>query len=259
VFACAVDWPGWCRSGRDADAAVTALAGYAPRYATVADEAGIVFPVDVDAADLDVVERIDGTGATDFGVPDKVPDVDREPLDEALLQRYADVLGAAWRVFDRVVADAPPVLRKGPRGGGRDRDDIVRHVAEAERSYARSIGVGFTPTQFATQGGQDALRAQIITALRDGSRSAPIVERGWPARYAARRIAWHVLDHAWEIEDKGDVEQPARAPSSPSTATPSSPSTATSPSGTQPSPVAPAIGSASASPVTVLRMPTSTR
>jgi hypothetical protein len=142
-------------------------------------------------------------------VPDGVPDVDLEPLDETLLQRYADVLGAAWRVFDRVTADAPPVLRKGPRGGGRDRDDIVRHVAESERSYARSVGVRFTPTQFAAQGGQHAMRAQIIAALRDGGRSAPTVERGWPARYAARRIAWHVLDHAWEIEDKGDVDQPA--------------------------------------------------
>jgi hypothetical protein len=27
---------------------------------------------------------------------------------------------------------------------------------------------------------------------------------GRPPRYAIRRIAWHVLDHAWEIEDKSD-------------------------------------------------------
>ena len=24
----------------------------------------------------------------------------------------------------------------------------------------------------------------------------------WPVPYAARRIAWHVLDHAWEMQDK---------------------------------------------------------
>jgi hypothetical protein len=35
-----------------------------------------------------------------------------------------------------------------------------------------------------------------------------LAERGprggirWPARYYVRRAAWHVLDHAWEIEDR---------------------------------------------------------
>ena len=36
------------------------------------------------------------------------------------------------------------------------------------------------------------------------SNGSPPVERGWPQRYAARRIAWHALDHAWEIEDRSD-------------------------------------------------------
>src|SRR5438067_302187 len=30
----------------------------------------------------------------------------------------------------------------------------------------------------------------------------PTGDRGWPVRYAARRMAWHVLDHAWEMEDR---------------------------------------------------------
>ncbi|HET6213465.1 MAG TPA: hypothetical protein VFE14_11405, partial [Micromonosporaceae bacterium] len=47
-----------------------------------------------------------------------------------------------------------------------------------------------------------ALREAIVAALSRPSDGGPVVERGWPARYAARRIAWHVLDHAWEIEDK---------------------------------------------------------
>lgn len=209
VFACAVDWPGWCRVGRDADAALEALAAYADRYAVVTTEAGIAFPTDITAAGLDVTEQVDGSGGTDFGVPDAVPGVDATPLDDDTVQRFADLLGASWRVFDRVVAGAPPVLRKGPRGGGRDRDDIVRHVTEAERSYARSIGVRFTPSQFAGPGGLEAMRAEVVAALRSDSRGAPIVERGWPTRYAARRIAWHVLDHAWEIEDRSDVDQPA--------------------------------------------------
>ncbi len=208
VFACAVDWPGWCRAGRGTDAALAALAAYADRYAVVTAEAGVACPAATTVDDLEVVERVDGSGATDFGVPDAIPDVDAEPLDDATMQRYVDLLGAAWRTFDRVVADAPPVLRKGPRGGGRDRDDIVRHVVESERAYARSIGVRVTPTRYAGPGGQEAVRAEVVDALRANSRGAPIVERGWPARYAARRIAWHVLDHAWEIEDKRDVDQP---------------------------------------------------
>jgi hypothetical protein len=32
----------------------------------------------------------------------------------------------------------------------------------------------------------------------------PPVPKGWPPRYAARRIAWHALDHAWEIEDRSE-------------------------------------------------------
>jgi hypothetical protein len=40
--------------------------------------------------------------------------------------------------------------------------------------------------------------------LRRPSKGGPLTEKGWPQPYAARRIAWHVLDHAWEIEDRTD-------------------------------------------------------
>ena len=207
TFACAVDWPGWCRVDRGDDAAIATLARYADRYAGVADEAGVVFPfAGVDAgsvaAQLTVVEHVEGSGATDFGAPYAVPQVDSAPLDEATALRYADLVAASWRVFDAVVAGAPAELAKGPRGGGRDRDEIVTHVAEAERSYARSLGVRYTPTQFGRAGGQAAMRAELIAVLRAARDGAPLVDNGWPAGYAARRLAWHVLDHAWEIEDK---------------------------------------------------------
>jgi hypothetical protein len=98
-------------------------------------------------------------------------------------------------VFDDVVAVAPAELRKGPRGGGRDRDQIERHVSDAEISYARKLGVRL---------GNDlpAIRAALIGLLGSPCDDAPVVEKGWPPRYGARRIAWHVMDHAWEIEDK---------------------------------------------------------
>ncbi len=44
-------------------------------------------------------------------------------------------------------------------------------------------------------------RAWITAALRDPA-SQVTPPRGWPLRYAARRIGWHGLDHLWEIEDK---------------------------------------------------------
>src|SRR5690349_9971305 len=36
VFACAADWPGWCRSGRDEEQALEALTTSASRYAVLA-------------------------------------------------------------------------------------------------------------------------------------------------------------------------------------------------------------------------------
>lgn len=209
TFACAVDWPGWCRVARGDDHAIATLASYAARYAVVAEDAGAAFPfagmaADTVAAELTVVEHVEGSGSTDFGAPGAVPNLDRAPLDGKTAERHAGLVAASWRVFDRVVAGAPAVLRKGPRGGGRDRDDVVAHVAESERSYARSIGVRFTPTEFGRSGGQAAMRAEIIAVLRSARDGAPAGGGGWPPRFAARRIAWHVLDHAWEIEDKGD-------------------------------------------------------
>ena len=117
-----------------------ALAAYADRFAPVAERAGVAFST-TRPPRFEVVERIAGTGATDFGVPDRVPAVDHEPLDRRARRRRANVVSASWAVFDDVVAAAPPTLRKGPRGGGRDRDAIVDHVVGAEASYARQLGV----------------------------------------------------------------------------------------------------------------------
>lgn len=198
VFACSLHWPGWCRSGRDEGAAIEALATYADRYADVAVRAGLDFP---SKPALDVVDRRRGTGETDFGAPGAISAADVEPLTGDDAKRQAALMAAAWRVFEDVVAGAPVELRKGPRGGGRDRDQVVEHVHESERAYARTLGVRYTPTMFAEPGGPAAMRGEILEVVR-GERQPDIRGKGWPLRYAARRIAWHVLDHAWEIEDK---------------------------------------------------------
>jgi len=193
VFASAVDWPGWCRSGRTERQALETLAGYAGRYAEVATGAGVRFAEDI--AEFDVVERFPGNVTTDVGAPAIIAAAEREPLDAVGAARVASLVAGCWPVFGRVVGNAPAQLRKGPRGGGRDRDDIVDHVAASELAYARKLGIRL---------GTDltASRAAIVEVLRTPSDGSCIGANFWPPRYAARRIAWHVLDHAWEIEDK---------------------------------------------------------
>ncbi|HEV8638463.1 MAG TPA: hypothetical protein VG370_29970 [Chloroflexota bacterium] len=202
VFACALDWPGWCRSGKDEGQALEALAAAAPRYARVAMEAGLACPVDAVGA-FEVVDRLPGSTTTDFGAPGAVAPRDAEPLTREEAERLAALVAASWTVFDRVVASAPAELRKGPRGGGRDRDAVVEHVLAAEVAYARKLGVRHRQPARGDVAAVAALRAGIVEALHAAAEGMPVVEKGWPPRYAARRIAWHVLDHAWEVEDRG--------------------------------------------------------
>ncbi|HEX6348069.1 MAG TPA: hypothetical protein VF160_01625 [Candidatus Dormibacteraeota bacterium] len=185
VFACALDWPGWCRSGRTEAEALAALAAYAPRYAPVAKLARVKF--DAQAAEQNVVERVCGGATTDFGAPEVRLASDSEPLKRAALKRTRALLGAAWQYFDRAAERAPERLRKGPRGGGRDTAKIVEHVYGAEGAYAPKLGVRVKDPQ--------ERREAVLAAL--DSEGTP-----WPARYLARRTAWHALDHAWEIEDR---------------------------------------------------------
>ncbi|HEY0487319.1 MAG TPA: hypothetical protein VGD72_13820 [Mycobacteriales bacterium] len=185
VFASSLDWPGWCRRGRGEEGALDALVSYADRYAAVA---GPGFA----PGEPTVVGRSPGDATTDFGAPSVVGPWDSEPLDPAEAARLADLLAACWSTMDGVVAGAPAELRRGPRGGGRDRDAVTDHVREAERAYGRKLGVRVAPrTPWGEQ--REALLAVLRAGAPDGT---------WPARYGFRRLAWHVLDHAWEIEDK---------------------------------------------------------
>jgi hypothetical protein len=196
VFACAVDWPGWCRSGKTDELALEALAAYGARYARVASEAGVRFSPD----ELEVVERVTGSASTDFGVPGEILERDRAPLDRKAAERLAKLVAAAWTELDRVAAASAAELRKGPRGGGRDRDKVVEHVLAAEAAYARKIGLKIVQPEHADRAAVEAAREAILGRLRDLQREPG--PKDWPVRYAARRIAWHALDHAWEIADR---------------------------------------------------------
>jgi hypothetical protein len=169
----------------------------------VARGAGQAFPARI-ADDLTVVERLNGGASTDFGVPGETAQAERQPTTAKEARRLAALVTAAWAVFDEVVAASPAQLRKGPRGGGRDRDPMVKHVLGAEAGYARKIGVIHKQPALADVEAIEALREDIAAVLATPSSGGPLVERGWTARYAARRIAWHVLDHAWEMQDRAE-------------------------------------------------------
>ena len=119
-------------------------------------------------------------------------------------KRLASLVQAAWAVYDQILADAPAVLRKGPRGGGRDRDKMADHVRDAEGAYVRKLGLRLEPPPRNDRPAIAAFRQAIIDVLQRPSKGNALVEKGWPQRYAARRIAWHALDHAWEIQDRSD-------------------------------------------------------
>jgi hypothetical protein len=201
VFACAIDWPGWCRSGRDEAQALATLGDYATRYRRVAEAAGLKFP---DRLDARVVARIEGSSGTEFGVPSEPTAADATSLSPPELERTCALVSAGWNIFDEVVRRAPPVLRKGPRGGGRDRDAIVDHVLGAEATiYARKLGARVGQPARDDVAAIRAEREVILACLR-GQHEVETRSSLWPVRYAARRIAWHVLDHAWEIEDRSE-------------------------------------------------------
>ena len=196
VFASALDWPGWCRSGKTEEDALETLADYAERYAAVPVRAGVRFGVKA-AEDFVVVERLAGNATTDFGAPAVPARAESAAVDARSAKGTAALVWACWELFDDVVANAPSRLRKGPRGGGRDRDKIVEHVADAETSYARKLGI---------KGIRDhaELRRAVAEVLGRRWDGTGVADNAWPTRYLARRIAWHALDHAWEIEDKSE-------------------------------------------------------
>jgi hypothetical protein len=177
------------------------LSDYVPRYAVVAGRAGTDFGYSVDD-DLCVVERVvTRSGGADFGVPTAILETDPAEVPAKEAARTAALLEASWQIFDEIVRGAPPTLRKGPRGGGRDRDAIVDHVASAEQMFAGKVGIKLPVPRPGRPEVVLANRVELLEWCRSG-RSRPGARAGWPPRYAARRLIWHVLDHAWEIEDR---------------------------------------------------------
>ena len=206
TFASAVDWPGWSRSGKTEELAVEALIASAPRYAAIAAGGSLDFPATLGLDDVDIVERLAGSAGTEYGVPSRPTEHDARPTDAEDAERLANLVAAAWDHFDRVAAAAPEELRKGPRGGGRNTSKVVAHVMDADRAYANEMGIKVKEVAPDDAPAIAEIRTAMLDVLRAARDGQPLAGRRWPARYAAHRIAWHALDHAWEVEDRSDPE-----------------------------------------------------
>jgi len=208
TFACAVEWPGWCRGGRDEASALRALLDAGPRYARALKRTRLGFAAPKDVPALRVVLRVAGDATTDFGAPGATPSFDEAPMDDATLQRARAILRACWRAFDDAFAASHGrTLAKGPRGGGRTRATIVRHCLEADAGYLGALGWKYT-LEPGTVGEQCERTHQAMFDGLAASARGEIPARGprggvrWKPRKIVRRSAWHWLDHAWEIEDR---------------------------------------------------------
>ena len=206
TFAAALDWPGWCRQGRNETEALAALFAYGPRYAAILSGTRLGFVAPKDPTPFAVVERLPGTASTDFGVPTVAPTADRErSCDSATLRRSEKILRAGWWAFDGTVEAARgKTLSTGPRGGGRSLEATVEHVVQADGSYLGAVGWK-APRTAEPRERLTATREAILAALEASAAGEipPTGPRGgvrWTARYFVRRVAWHVIAHVWEIE-----------------------------------------------------------
>jgi hypothetical protein len=203
TFASALDWPGWSRGGKTEDDAIAALVAYGDRYSAVVRPAVSTFKAPKDASAFSIVKRLKGNAGTDFGVPSLGSPTDKGPMTAADLERLTRILEACWTAFDRAAKSAKGLeLRKGPRGGGRDLDKMTAHVVEADQAYMAQLGA--RPPKTASLAD---LHDAMLEALRASALGRPFAEprntkNPWTPRYFARRVGWHVLDHAWEIEDR---------------------------------------------------------
>jgi hypothetical protein len=198
AIAWALEWPGWCRVRTNEEGAVQALIESEARYQLISQRAGIDFI----AGDLTIVERLAGDGNTTWGVPSALASVEMGPIDERITQQGVALLQASWDILEEVVADSSAELRKGPRGGGRGREEIWKHVIESERMYVRKIGVKCKPFEVNDLQALKSMREEAVDVLSKPSTGEPLVAGGWNTSYALRRITWHVVDHIWEIEDR---------------------------------------------------------
>ncbi len=199
-----VDWPGWSRGAKSAEIALETLESYRQRYRPIADLAGMAGEFDA-AGPLEIVEEKVGTGSVDFwGISFSPSATEHGPMTEADFDRAITLLRACWTFFDGVAARVSPVMRKGPRGGGRDRDRIIRHTIRTEsEDFAKQVGLRIPEEAALTPEGLRQHRETYVAAMRAYNAGEVTKQmRSWTLPFLIRHSGFHTLDHAWEMEDK---------------------------------------------------------
>lgn len=209
TFAIAYEWPGWARSGRDEASAIQTLLDYGPRYAAVFQSTSFSFVPPDNAKSFEVIERLEGNSTTNFGAPAILLRNDDDPVNDDELARFQTMLTESWRTFDHALAVSEGIeLRKGPRGGGRDQQKMLAHVIMADENYLAKLGWKYAKVDGVTPvASLPLLREAIIEGLKASvhgeiPRKGPRGGLRWTPRFFVRRVIWHILDHAWEIEDR---------------------------------------------------------
>jgi hypothetical protein len=202
VVAAAYEWPGLDRWGTSEEAALEKLASYVPRYAGVAERAGMAKAF-ARARTPEVVERVPGSSSTDFwGIAHVPSETEREVLSAKDLERRLALLRATWGYFDDAAERVSTELAPGARGGGRTREQIIRHTYGSEpEQMSRKVEVRTPLDVVLTPDGLATHREMYLDAIRDYNADGRAA-RTWPIQFLIRRTAHHFMDHAWEMEDR---------------------------------------------------------
>ena len=203
VVAFAPDWPGWSRGAKTAEDALAALELYRARYRPIAAKVRLAKEFDAQGA-FKVVEEKVGTGSTDFwGISFSPCRLETEPMEDADFARRVRLLRSCWSYFDAVAARVSTTMAKGPRGGGRERDDIIGHTIRVERGdFAKKVGLQVPPGWDWNPSEVAAYRDDYVAAMVAYRKGEVKPMRSWNLPFLIRHSAFHTLDHAWEMEDK---------------------------------------------------------
>lgn len=201
----ALDWPGWNRGGSSNEVAYANWAGYRHRYRPIAERAGLAAEFDAQP-DSEIVVTYEGTGSTDFwGISFAASPFDIGPLPADVMERRLRLLWACWEFFDEVASRVSSDLKKGPRGGGRDRDAIINHTLGVERTtFAPSVGIEYPEGVILEPSVRRQYREDFADALRQYNAAGKQAGKNKKSEvsFLLRHTAYHTMDHAWEMEDK---------------------------------------------------------
>lgn len=120
------------------------------------------------AGALEIVEDRVGTGSTDFrGISFCPSSGEQGPMTEPELERGITLLQAGWASLDGVAERVSPEMRKGPRGGGRDRHQITRDTIRTEsEDFAKQVGLKIPEEAALTPEGLRHHRETDVAAIR---------------------------------------------------------------------------------------------